>query len=57
MKTPKLKIIIGNSSTNTLVYIDDEPVGLIQNIKVEIDVTSTLSKMEITFPNLFDKHY
>ena len=57
MNTPQLKIIMGSSPTNTLVYIDDEPVGLIQNIKVEVSVDNPFPNIEITFPNLFDKHY
>lgn len=40
------------TSTNTVIYINDKPIGCIQNIKTEIDAGNYVPKIEITFPNL-----
>jgi hypothetical protein len=39
-------------TSSVIVYLDNQPVGLIQNIKFEADTDSPIPKLEITFPNL-----
>lgn len=51
----ELKIILGATPAQTLVLIDDEPVGLIQEIKFHVKVDSDDTDIEIVFPN-FLKH-
>jgi len=57
MKTPELKIIIGATPSDCNIYIDDEQIGIIQNIKVELNVADLFPKIEITFPDLFDEKH
>lgn len=44
MSIPKLKIIIEEAPTKCLVYIDDEPIGPIQNIRAEVSCNDFLQK-------------
>ena len=39
-------------TSSVTVYLDNQPVGLIQNLKFEADTDSDVPKLEITFPNL-----
>lgn len=41
-------------SHNTVIYINNEPIGCIQNIKIDIGVNS-IPKIEVTFPNFDSK--
>lgn len=47
-----MNIKITESIHGCLVTIDGEPVGLIQSLKVELDVQQTTPHVEITFPDL-----
>lgn len=37
---------------NTTVYLDDEPVGVIQEFKFQVSTDQFTPQLEITFPNL-----
>jgi hypothetical protein len=39
-------------TSNVMVYLDNQPVGLIQNIKFEANSESLMPTLELTFPNL-----
>ena len=39
-------------SSKTMLYIDDNPIGCIQNIKLEVDAHNYFPNLTITFPNL-----
>lgn len=48
----ELKVILGESAANTFVLVDNQPIGLIQDIKIHVGVNSTQPEVEIVFPNL-----
>ena len=48
----ELKVILGATSAETLVLIDDQPIGLIQDIKFHVSVENPTPQIEIVFPNL-----
>lgn len=48
----ELKIIWGDSSANTIVLVDNKPIGLIQEIRCHVSVNTPIPEIEITFPNL-----
>ena len=50
----ELKIVIGTNIHETLVYLNDEPIGLIQDIKIHANCGQPYPTVEIVFPNLFD---
>lgn len=52
----ELKIILGTSPQSTVVLVDNEPVGLIQNVTININAYSQESHIEITLPNLFSRN-
>lgn len=39
-------------SSKTMLYLDNTPIGCIQNMKLEVDAYSHLPNLTITFPNL-----
>lgn len=47
----ELKVILGATSHETMVYIDDQPVGLIQEIKFVANATTGTTDIELTFPD------
>lgn len=49
----ELKIVVGETNHQTLVYLDNTPIGMIQSISVHASVDSILPQVEIVFPNLF----
>lgn len=50
---PELKIVMsGPSSDKIIVYVDGQPIGLIQDIKFHASVNDSPT-VEIIFPNLF----
>jgi hypothetical protein len=49
----ELKIILGPTAHETVVYVDDQPIGLIQDIKFHANVDDTATEIEIIFPNMF----
>lgn len=51
----ELKIILGATPPKTLVLIDDQPVGLIQEIKFHVKAGGDDTDIEIVFPD-FLKH-
>jgi hypothetical protein len=51
----ELKIITGPTVHDTRVLVDDEPIGLIQDIKFEANVEHTTPLIQITFPD-FRQH-
>jgi hypothetical protein len=50
----ELKVILGATPHQTLVLIDDEPVGLIQEIKFHVKAGGTDTDIEIVFPNFLE---
>jgi len=48
----ELKVILGDSTANTLVLVDNQPIGLIQEIKIHAGVHQHSPEVEIVFPNL-----
>jgi hypothetical protein len=48
----ELKVILGDTARNTIVYIDNQPIGLIQDIKFHASVNSPIPELEIVFPDL-----
>jgi len=45
------------TAANTNVYLDDERIGLIQDIKIHADVFKSSPQVEITFPIILpDNH-
>ena len=40
------------NAANTLVYVDDEVIGCIQNIKLNVNAYNKIPELEVTFPNL-----
>lgn len=48
----ELKVILGPTAHETLVLVDNEPIGLIQDIKFHVGVNHTVPDIEIVFPNL-----
>lgn len=51
--TKELKIVVGPNSYKTMVYLNDEPIGLIQDIKIHVSCNDPFPQVEIVFPNLF----
>ena len=49
----ELKIVIGSNTYETLVYLNDEPIGMIQDIKIHVNCNEIHPTIEIVFPNLF----
>ena len=49
----ELKIIVGETNANTIVLLNNQQLGLIQDIKVNVSVDSPSPEVEITFPNIF----
>lgn len=49
----ELKIIMGSTPMQTIVMIDNQPIGLIQDIKFHVGVDSAESEIEIVFPDFF----
>jgi hypothetical protein len=47
----ELKVVIGENAASTHVYVDNKPVGMIQDIKVHVGV-DTPPTVEIVFPDL-----
>ena len=47
----ELKIIIGENAASTHVYVDNKPVGMIQDIIIHVGV-NTPPNVEIVFPDL-----
>ncbi len=41
----------GSPHTKTIVYLDNEPVGLLQSLKLLVDANSFFPELELTFPN------
>lgn len=48
----ELKVIIGATTAETVVYADNKAIGLIQDIKFHASTESTTPEIEIVFPNL-----
>lgn len=48
----ELKVILGPTTHETLVLVDNQPIGLIQDIKFRASVESLIPEIEIVFPNL-----
>ncbi len=48
----ELKVILGPTTHDTLVLVDNQPIGLIQDIKFHASVDSVTPEIEIVFPNL-----
>ena len=57
-KPKEIKIIISLdedgkiTSTKTNIIVDDERIGLVQDIKFHASAIDVISNLEITFPNL-----
>ena len=47
----ELKVILGATAHETMVYIDDQPVGLIQEIKFVANATTGETDIELVFPD------
>lgn len=47
----ELKVIMGDSAHNTRVLLDDEPVGLIQEISFHAKAGENGTKIVLVFPN------
>lgn len=47
----ELKLVIGENSASTHVYVDDKPVSMIQDLKIHVGV-ETSPTVEIIFPDL-----
>lgn len=47
----EFKVIVGADAVNTHIYVDDEPIGLIQDIKFHVGVSAS-PLVEIVFPDL-----
>ncbi len=47
----ELKVILGATARETLVFIDDQPVGLIQEIKFVANAETGKTDIELTFPD------
>ena len=50
----EIKIVIGPKTYETLVYLNDEPIGFIQEIKIHVNCNEPYPVVEIVFPNLFE---
>lgn len=48
----EFKVILGATSMETKVFIDDKPVGLIQEIKFVANAATGETDTELTFPDL-----
>jgi len=48
----ELKIIVGSTTVDTKVYIDERPIGLIQDIKFHANASNSTTELELVFPNL-----
>jgi hypothetical protein len=48
----ELKVILGDSTANTIVLVDNNPIGLIQEISFKASVEHQAPEIEIVFPNL-----
>ncbi len=46
----KLKIILGETSKDTKIYVNDKKVGWIQDIKLSINAYELNYDIEVTFP-------
>lgn len=46
----ELKIILGETPASTKIFVDDQIIGLIQEIKINVNVKN--SEIEIVFPDL-----
>lgn len=49
--TKELKIIVGENSISTKIFIGDKQLGLVQAIKIDVKVNQP-PRVEITFPDL-----
>lgn len=50
---PKLTIEIDGPNSNYVkIFVDDKPVGLIQNFKLEVDVNPNLLNISAEFPDI-----
>ena len=58
--TDELKIIMNTAddgtilNTKSLLYVNDEVIGCIQDLKIHLSVKSALPLIEVTFPNFHD---
>ena len=48
----ELKVILGATAMQTKVFIDDKPIGLIQEIKFVANASTGDTDIELTFPEL-----
>jgi hypothetical protein len=48
----ELKVILGDLTSNTVIYINNEPINLIQDIKFHVGINDATPQLEIVFPNL-----
>ena len=48
----ELKIILGATVQDTMVLVDEQPIGYIQDIKFHASVKEARPLIEIVFPNL-----
>jgi hypothetical protein len=48
----ELKIIINENIHNVKVLLDDQPIGMIQEIKFRADVDGDIVTLELVFPDL-----
>lgn len=46
----ELKVIMGDASHNTRVLLDDEPIGLVQEISFHAKASETGTKVVLVFP-------
>jgi len=46
----QLKVVIGESVSDTKILIDDEPLGWVQDIRIHVSVDKLEPEIEITFP-------
>lgn len=47
----ELKIIIGSTTADTTVFLDEKPLGYIQDIKIHATVDNLIPTVEIVFPD------
>ena len=48
----ELKVIMGETTSDTHVFVDNQPIGLIQELKMSVAVGNHAPTVEIVFPNL-----
>ena len=48
----ELKVILGETTSDTHVLVDNQPIGLIQELKMSVAVGNPAPQIEIVFPNL-----